>query len=289
MTEIKTIDKPNSQYVLERTFLFLVLVFLFSHAAHAGNIVKWVDSNGVVHYGDSLPTKAAGKGNSVLNKDGVIVKRNQKYQVRNADLEAKNAEQMRKDIALLASYSSVEEIDLALKRNLSTEKNVLRVLMVRLLDTKNSLSKKIAIREKTRSKQQVVASYLKQDIEVNQSKVERTQADITATNNNIALMKNRFARYKTRYVELRPRNQSLSAINHNNRNLTELIIWKREANTKLSQYLTLSVQHRRAGESVPDHIVKGIQKVNQEIARADQEIAMIRTSIKDSQQTFTSK
>lgn len=289
MAEIQTIEKPRLQQFLERVFFCVLLVFVCTQFAYAGKIVKWTDENGVVHYGDSVPPKAAGKGNTVLNNEGVVVKKNDAYKTQESKLDTAYSEQLRKDKALLASYSSIEEIDLALKRHLSTEQNLLTVLMRRLGETKSSLNKKLALRDKQLRAGKQPAKYLEKDIAANLKQVERTQAEVTATKNHIALTQNRFATYRARYAELRPRDQSLKAINRNERNLDDLIAWKRQANRKLSSLLKMTVEHKRAGEAVPEHIAKAIQKANTEIARADQEIAAIQRDIKDSQQTFTSK
>src|ERR1041384_908045 len=38
---------------------------------------RWVDENGVVHYGDRLPPEYAKKESAILNKQGVEVRRNE--------------------------------------------------------------------------------------------------------------------------------------------------------------------------------------------------------------------
>jgi hypothetical protein len=284
---IFTDAKPKTQAYLERLFFVLVLVFLFSQLAEAGKIIKWTDAQGVVHYGDVMPAKAAGKRNTELNKEGVVVKENEQFQ--RAVPDNGHSDQLRKDKALLASYSSVTEIELALQRNVGAEENLLNAMEQRLLETKKSLTKRLAKRKQHQLNKQTVPKYLQAAILADQKKFETIQGDITAKRNHIALIKTRFASYKARYTELRPRNQTLSAINVNRRNLTELEIWKRKANKRLSDYLAQTVKYKRSGESIPTHVVQGIQNANQEIARADQQIAAIRASIRNSQQTFTSK
>lgn len=88
---------------------------------------KWVDSQGNVHYTDALPPTAAGQGNAELSKTGNVVNKTESAEERAKRLaaEAEAAErnriaqeQARKDRALLATYSSEKEIDLALERTL---------------------------------------------------------------------------------------------------------------------------------------------------------------------------
>jgi len=99
-------------------------------AAHAATY-KWTDEDGKVHYSDKAPPEAP-KGAAVLDKQGRQVKKieaplspeaikakadedaRQKAEARARD------EQARKDRALMASYTSESEIDLARNRAVST-------------------------------------------------------------------------------------------------------------------------------------------------------------------------
>ncbi|MCC7328298.1 MAG: DUF4124 domain-containing protein [Burkholderiales bacterium] len=93
---------------------------------------KWVDEKGVVHYTDKIPPEAINKGNVVLDKQGVAIKRTEPAltpeQRRAMAEEAARAEQLarerdlvdRRDRALLATYTMESEIDLARKRALTT-------------------------------------------------------------------------------------------------------------------------------------------------------------------------
>jgi hypothetical protein len=87
-----------------------------AHAAGEGVAYRWVDENGVVHYGDRLPADYARKESSVLNKQGVEVRRNEAQ--KSADQIAedqKRAEaalrQKQHDAFLLTTYTSVKDIE----------------------------------------------------------------------------------------------------------------------------------------------------------------------------------
>ncbi len=283
------VARPKTQHYLERIFLSLFLLFLFIQYAEAGKIIKWTDDNGVVHYGDVLPSTVAGKKNAELNKEGVVVKKNAQHQLSNSDQAKAQEKQLRKDSALLASYSSVEEIELAMQRNLGAEEYLLKAVYQRLLDTTNALEQKVKMRAGYQADNRDIPNYLENEINASRKQIESIKAEIVAKKNNIGLIKTRFASYKARYAELRPRNQSLTAINVHQRNLTELENWKREANKTLSYLLSQTVKYKRSGEAIPSSVVEGIKNANREIARADQEIASLRASILSSQQTFTSK
>lgn len=91
---------------------------------------KWVDDKGVVHYSDKVPPEAADKNRVELNAQGVPVKKTERAltpeQLRAREQEeararavAKKQEEIaRRDRALLASYGSEREIDLARERSL---------------------------------------------------------------------------------------------------------------------------------------------------------------------------
>ncbi len=99
---------------------------------------KWVDDKGVVHYTDTLPPEAVDRASVELNKQGVPVKKTDKAltpeQRRAIEQDAQRQKQLarqqedlaRRDRALLSSYTSEAEIDLARNRSLQTINSVLQ-------------------------------------------------------------------------------------------------------------------------------------------------------------------
>ncbi len=103
-------------------------------------ILKWVDKQGVTHYGDRPPSFEESKSNVEMNKRGQVVKKND-YTVKkinNQDLQQGN--QDRKDKILLASYTSASEIDLARDRSLEMNK----ASLTSLASQKENLAARIA-------------------------------------------------------------------------------------------------------------------------------------------------
>ena len=98
---------------------------------------KWVDEKGAVHYTDTMPPEAVDKASVELNKQGIPVKKTEKAltpEQRRAvaqDAErqrqvAKEQEEIaRRDRALMSSYTSEAEIDLARNRSLQTINSVI--------------------------------------------------------------------------------------------------------------------------------------------------------------------
>ena len=113
------------------TAMLCALALLAAQAAHA-TTYKWVDDKGVVHYTDKIPLEALNKGNVVLDKNGIPIKRNDppptpEQRKARADEEARQQQLAkerdlveRKDRALLSTYTMESEIELARKRALLT-------------------------------------------------------------------------------------------------------------------------------------------------------------------------
>lgn len=84
--------------------------------ADGGTAYKWVDDQGVVHYGDSIPPQYAQKESTVLNKQGVQVghkdaTKSAAQQAAEAADEEQAARQKQHDSFLLATYTSVKDIE----------------------------------------------------------------------------------------------------------------------------------------------------------------------------------
>ena len=82
-------------------------------------LYRWVDKNGQVHYGDSVPAEYAEQDRDVLNKQGVKVGREEgtvtpeEAAAKAAEEKAAREEQKRKlrDRVLLQTYQSVQELE----------------------------------------------------------------------------------------------------------------------------------------------------------------------------------
>jgi len=99
----------------------VVLMLVSAAAAAAGKtqkLYRWVDSDGIVHFGDSIPAEYSDIERQVVNDHGVTVavlraKRSDEEiaeDKRQEELQIVRAAQLQKDRALLATYLSVDEI-----------------------------------------------------------------------------------------------------------------------------------------------------------------------------------
>ena len=111
--------------------ILATIILVLSDVAYADgpNIVKWVDSSDVTHYGDKLPAQEAGRNRSEINSQGIVVKQIIIGNKKNEGINQQKLEQERKEKILLASYTNPEEIDLARDRNLQLDQAALQALM----------------------------------------------------------------------------------------------------------------------------------------------------------------
>lgn len=87
-----------------------------SGASTGKQTYKWVDENGVTHYGDSVPSEYSQREQTVINKQGVVV---QKRQAEMSPAEAaayaakqkEEAQRRQHDMFLISTYPSVKEIE----------------------------------------------------------------------------------------------------------------------------------------------------------------------------------
>jgi Domain of unknown function (DUF4124) len=77
---------------------------------------RWVDDQGVVHYGDSIPPQYSQKESSVINREGVVVAHKDASKsaaelAAQATAQEQAAQQKQHDSFLLATYTSVKDIE----------------------------------------------------------------------------------------------------------------------------------------------------------------------------------
>ena len=97
-----------------------VALALLTAADSQTKTYRWVDDQGVVHFGDSVPPEYADKEKQIVNEQGVHVGviRGKKTaeelaeEARQARLDEEREKKRRADQALLATYLTVEEIEM---------------------------------------------------------------------------------------------------------------------------------------------------------------------------------
>lgn len=190
----------------------LVIGMAFSLPA-AAKMYKWVDDKGVTHYGETVPPEYANKDRTEFNKAGRVVKQQEVLttEERRAKEQAdakKSAEdeevleRRRRDKALLNTYSSVKEIDLARNRNLQQVEARFNSATSQF---KMANDKLIGLQKEaddyTKANKKIPAS-LQEDLEESQARLTKLQQDMEKSRAEKAAVEARYDADKARYKEL---------------------------------------------------------------------------------------
>ena len=124
----------------------VIAAVAFATSAWAAGTYKWVDEQGGVHYSDKAPPDTPAKGATVLDKQGRSVKKidpplspeqtkaKADEDERQRALAKEKDDQARKDRALMQSYTSESEIDIARNRAISTLESQINAAQVYTAD-----------------------------------------------------------------------------------------------------------------------------------------------------------
>lgn len=175
---------------------------------------KWVDAQGRTHYGDTLPQRATGRANVELDKQGLAIKQNagaltpeQRQQRaaeqvrRQQELQAKT-EQKRRDTALLNTYTSPAEIDLARDRSLEQAKSTIKGSQIQLSQLRAQqaqLDQQMALIARSK---RPIPSHITAAQDGNAREIARMEGVIAQKNKEIAGIRGRFDADKARFIEL---------------------------------------------------------------------------------------
>jgi len=118
----------------------------------AGGIKKWVDENGVTHYGTHVPTRYKDKQHQVLNKDGIVIERRDRAKTPEeierdkalatlrAEQQKLKEEQQERDRILLNLYRNEDDLVMARDGKLSQLDGQIRIKHKEIRRLKNRLS-----------------------------------------------------------------------------------------------------------------------------------------------------
>ena len=195
-------------------FSLLALAGALAYALPAKSATyKWVDEKGVVHYTDKLPPEMANKGGTMLDKQARPVKRiepaptPEQVRAREAEDEQRrllakaNEEIARRDRALISSYTTEGEIDLARSRALGTIDAQLEsstAYLHQLNRRKDELAKR---REALAGKQMTPA--MEREVEGTDSELEKTLAFLDQKKKERVAVVARYDADRTRWRELK--------------------------------------------------------------------------------------
>jgi len=177
-------------------------------------LFKWVDDNGITHYGETIPPEYANKDATQLGSKGQVEKHiekltpEEKRQRENEDAKKNTAQQAnveskRRDNALLSTFSNEKEIDLARDRSVQQVEARISSIKTMLGSAEGSLAGHHKEQDNLLKQNKKIPTSLTEDIAEGESRVSKLHKDLTQEEQELATVKARFDGDKKRYQELK--------------------------------------------------------------------------------------
>lgn len=176
---------------------------------------RWVDSNGKVHYGDTMPAEYANQGSKEINKSGRVlketapaltpeqIKARSEAEARDKEAKASADEQKRRDKALLASFTTVGELDLAEKRNLEAIDVQIKSRELRIKSVQGRLDSLKKQEERMTSRNKPIPDDLTESIQQTEKEIASMRGYIGDLEDDKREMRSRYAADRKRFMELK--------------------------------------------------------------------------------------
>lgn len=172
-------------------------------------LYKWVDDQGVTHYGETIPPEYANRDTKMLDK-GRVTDRSESFDDKKKNSAKKETaedkaalEARRKDEALLNSYTTDKEIDLARDRSLlqiEARINSFNTLIQSAQTTLGELRQESASITKNG---RPIPQSLTEDIANAETRIANLKKDLESNQKESDMVKARYAAQKQRYRELK--------------------------------------------------------------------------------------
>ena len=191
-----------------------ITLLALSATAHA-ELFKWVDAQGRVQYTDRLPQDAVNRGNTQLSKQGLaknvtepVLTAEQRRAIDERIARQREAEKLERDKklqenALLSSYSSEMDIDVARRRNLAIVGASILSAEARI----KALERRTAAieREKLFYEKKPFPEKLKRELASVQSEVPKQYAIISQRNEDALEINRRYEAQRQQFVDIKTR------------------------------------------------------------------------------------
>lgn len=203
--------RPLQRTVQRTASSALAIALLLVAGTAQAAMYRWVDSNGRVHYSDTLPPTYQKSGAAELSKQGNVVKRTQseaerraeaERQVEQARIQQEQQKQAQLDRALTSTYTTEAEIDLARDRALEHHKLAIHGAEIRgkAVDANLvELKTRIASIEKAG---RPIGPGLKEQLEQANRESQELKRTIQTNQEAMAKVRERYAADKARFREL---------------------------------------------------------------------------------------
>lgn len=174
---------------------------------------KWVDDQGVTHYGETIPPEYADKDRKTLNKSGAVVRNEdvltaEERRVKEAQAAKNRAEgeaardQKRHDKSLTSTYSSVDEIELSRQRNIQQLEARIGGIQAKIKITSAKLDALAADFEAHKKAGRKIPDALYDDLSETQNQLNRQKLDLDKYTTEKQAVDARFEADKARFREL---------------------------------------------------------------------------------------
>lgn len=168
-------------------------------------LYKWVDENGTTHYGETIPPQYANHNVKELEKGRVGEREasRDKPGQQPAALSREAELAKRRDNALLNTYSSEKEIDLARERNLQQVEARLDSFSTMLKSARENMAGLQQERESFIQQKRQIPTGLEEDLAEAQQRIDKLETDLKYSQQEMATVKSRYEADKVRYRELK--------------------------------------------------------------------------------------
>lgn len=189
----------------------LAVALLLAVGSAQATMYRWVDGNGRVHYSDTPPMTYQKSGGAELSKQGNVIRRTQSEAERKAEaerlaeqkrIEAEQNKQAQLDRALMSTYTTEAEIDLARDRALEHHKLAIKGAEIRSKAVEANLADLKARIANIEKAGRTVGPSLKDQLD--QAAREQLELKRTILNNEEAMLmvREKYAADKMRFIEL---------------------------------------------------------------------------------------
>lgn len=186
-----------------QAIVFLAFFCVSTYSAAEGKMHKWKDKNGVTQYGEVIPPEYAGQEVTDIDKRGLEVKKKEKVAVKKERVATQEElDQQRKDQALLSSFTSSEDIDLARDRNLQQVNAGISGIQMRIKSAEEDLASLKKEKEGNESAHKAVPQGLLDDIKTMGAKIDKLKGELEKSKADAAKIRDRYDSDKKRFIEL---------------------------------------------------------------------------------------
>jgi hypothetical protein len=198
------------------TLLTLCSATLILVAPAFATTYRWVDKDGKVQYSDVMPPAQAGKGHAELDKYGRVIKEERRSLMTPLEIEQEQQAvahqealkrqqqaQQRRDKALLSTYTSEKEIELARDRALELENLNIRGLQTRMDSAAQKLAEANAKLAISRNEGKPASASILQMRDEAQRELAQISESMNLRNKAIENIHKRFEEDEKRFLELK--------------------------------------------------------------------------------------